>query len=151
LNRPRKRIGCAEDGQRFLRIMACSSSGYRILHPPRYRPKRLGCRGLVPWPRGALGVHGVERSRGMGSSQTTGGARPDDRQIGNFPCQNIGFGRSSAILRSRGVLRDGSALSKTPNSRTLATKLEPIRGIPVKTDLPKRMGLRRKTLSRSTR
>ena len=58
-----------------------------------------------------------------------GGARPDDRQIGNFPCQNIGFGRSSAILRSGGALRDGSALSKTPNSRTLATKLEPIRGI----------------------
>jgi hypothetical protein len=65
----------------------------------------------------------------MSSSQTTGEARPNDRQIGYLPRQNGRFRRSSAILRSGGAHRDGSALSKTPNSRTLASKPEPIRGI----------------------
>ena len=44
-----------------------------------------------------------ERSRVMRSSQTMGEARADDRQSGNFPSRNRGFGRSSAILCSRGA------------------------------------------------
>jgi hypothetical protein len=38
----------------------------------------------------ALGVNGAERSRVMSSSQRTGEARPDDKQIDYFPCQNGG-------------------------------------------------------------
>jgi len=71
----------------------------------------------------ALGVQGTERSRVMSSSQTTREARPDDRQIGYFPYLNGGFARSSAILRSGGVHRNGSGLSPTPNAGTLAPEL----------------------------
>ncbi len=66
----------------------------------------------------------------MSSSQTTGEVRPDDGQIRYFLCQNGGFGPPSATLGSGGARRDGSALSKTPNSRKLASKLQPTRGIP---------------------
>jgi len=66
-----------------------------------------------------LGVQGIERSRVMSSSQTTGEARPDVRQIGYFPYQNGDFARSSAILRSGGVHRNSSGLSTTPNAGTL--------------------------------
>ena len=58
----------------------------------------------------------------MSSSQTTGEVRPDDQQSGYFACHNGGFSRSSAILCFGGALRDGSALSKTPNWKILASR-----------------------------
>ena len=69
-----------------------------------------------------LCVHGAERSRGMSSSQTTAKVRPDDRQIGNFPCQNLGFGRSSGVPRSGGALQDGTVLSKAANPSIFASQ-----------------------------
>jgi hypothetical protein len=57
----------------------------------------------------SLSVNGIERSRVMSSCQTTGKARPDDRQFGYFPCRKAGPRRPSAILGSRGGRRDGSA------------------------------------------
>ena len=69
----------------------------------------------------------------MSSSQRTGEVRPDDKQSGYFPCRNSGFGRSSAILRFGGALRERATLSKAANSGKVASEPGPIRQIPVKT------------------
>jgi hypothetical protein len=79
----------------------------------------------------ALGVHGLERSRLMSSSQTMGEARLDDRQLCYFQCHNGG----PDCVRSCGALRDSSALSKAPNRRILASEPQSIGGIPAEIDL----------------
>ena len=78
----------------------------------------------------ALGVHGVERSCVMRSSQTTGEERPDDEQFVRIPCHSNGFGRLSAILGSGGALPDRTALSRATNWRKVASEPKPIRLIP---------------------
>ena len=67
------------------------------------------------------------------SSKTTGEARLDGKQFVQIPCRINGSGQSSAILCSRGALRDGVALSRAANSRILAFEPDPIRRMPVQT------------------
>ena len=65
-------------------------------------------------PPAALGVQGIESSRVLSSSQSTGEAHPDDQQHGYFPTRKAGSGRPSVILRFGGGLRDRAELARLP-------------------------------------
>jgi hypothetical protein len=67
----------------------------------------------------------------MSLSQTTGDVRPDDGQFGRILCLIPGCGRCTHFLRSSAFNREGSALSKTPNGKTVASGPGSIRRIPV--------------------
>ena len=75
-----------------------------------------------------LCVNGIERSRVMSSSQTTGEVRPNDTQFCEFRDRRTEAGRPFTILRSGRAFRDGCTLSE------IAPETEPIRRIPDKRD-----------------
>ena len=71
----------------------------------------------------ARGVHGVECSRGMSSSQITVGVRPNGKQFVRNPCHNVGFGGASCTPAAL------SATAPACQGRQIAGSLHPSRGL----------------------
>jgi hypothetical protein len=74
----------------------------------------------------------VRRSILMCWLETTREVRPDDEQFGRIPCLIRARRRCAHFLRSSAFNREGSALSKAPKWRNLASKSRRIRRIPDK-------------------